>query len=325
MITAAVIGCGTLGTAHATALSKLAEADVSLVCDPAPGVAERLSAQLAPGVRAVTEPDQVIADDSIDAVWVTTPNDSHRDLALQALHAGKHVFVEKPLGRTADECADIAEAARATGRLVMAGYKMRFFDMVAKAKALIPDPISIQVQVLDNRWPDHRWVSDPAIGGGNIASQGCHGTDLIRHLIGRDPLEVYAVGGQFYSHRVPTNLSAVYRFDDDVSATLTVGDADTPPVTSKFFAQVIGDGCSVTCHNRLTELTFHRSGSEPEVFRGAEAPWEVEDAAFCQVIATGAPSPVDARDGWFATAMTEQAIASARTGRPQGFTPPAAD
>ncbi|MFW6597575.1 Gfo/Idh/MocA family protein [Propionibacteriaceae bacterium Y2011] len=322
MIDIGIIGCGGLGKVHADALTQVPDARVVALCDPVPGAAERVRDASAPEAACSTDPEQLLADDRLAAIWIATPNDSHADLAIRALSAGKHVFVEKPLARTAEECAAIMAAADAADRLVMAGYKMRFFEMITKARELVPDPISVHVQVLDGRWPDDRWVNDPASGGGNVAAQGCHGTDLIRHLVGKDPREVYAVGGPFYSTRVTTNLSAVYRFDDDVSATLTVGDADTPPATSKFFAQLVGDGVSATCSSRLTELTFHRTGHEPEVFRGPEVPWHVEDAAFCAAITAGGPSPIDARDGWYATAMTEFAITSATEHRPVEITIP---
>lgn len=325
MTNVAIIGCGNLGRAHAQALAGMAGVSIAALCDAAPGATTRLHQTLTEATsgrldpRHDADPADVLSDGSIEAVWITTPNDSHLDLTVGALEAGKHVFVEKPLARTAEECARIAAAARRTGRLVMTGYKMRYFAMVAMAKELIPDPISVQVTVLDGRWPDDKWVNDPESGGGNVAAQGCHGTDLLRHLVGSDPREVYAVGGRFYSDRVPTNLSAVYRFDGNVAGSLTVGDADTPPATSKFFAQAVGDGCSVTLTDRLTELTFHRSGEDPVRHCGPEAPWEVEDAAFLHAIATGGPSPIDAVDGWYATAMTEYAIRSAADQHPVGI------
>lgn len=318
----AIIGCGKLGTAHATSFAKVPDIRLTALCDPFPDAAARLRDTAAPDARTTTDPADVLADDSIDAVWVTTPNDSHLDLALQAIAAGKHVLLEKPMARTIAECDQIVTAARAATSVVMCGYKLRLFPMVEKARELIPDPISVHVQVLDGRWSDIGWVNDPANGGGNIAAQGCHGTDLARFLAGRDPRAVYGVGGRFYSDRVPTNVSAVYRFDDDIAASVVIGDADTPPATSKFFAQVVGDGCSATLSSRLTELTFHRAGAEPEVFRGPEVPWEVENAAFVDAIRTGGPSPIDALDGWYATAMTELAIRSAATGEVQRFEPP---
>ena len=317
MIKVAIVGCGKLGSAHAASFSKVPGIRLVAVCDPVEEAAVRLRDAAAPDARTATDPADVLADDAIDAVWVTTPNDSHRDLALQAIAAGKHVLLEKPMARTIAECEEIVTAARTASSVLMCGYKLRLFPMVEKARELVSDPIAVQVQVLDGRWPDNGWVNDPANGGGNIAAQGCHGTDLARFLARRDPRAVYGVGGRFYSDRVPTNVSAVYRFDDDIAATVVIGDADTPPGTSKFFAQIVGDGCSATLSRRLTELTYHRTGAEPEVFRGPEVPWEVENAAFVEAIRSGGPSPIDALDGWYATAMTELAVRSATTGEVQ--------
>lgn len=317
-----IIGCGKLGSAHAEALGQVNGAELRGLSDPSLSAAEGLRDRLGLSIPAHPEPETLLSGDDIDAVWITTPNDSHLPLAVAALRAGKHVFVEKPLARTTDECAAVVAAAQASDRLLMAGYKLRFFSLVQRAKEIVPDPISVQVQVLDGRWPDLGWVNDPVIGGGNIASQGCHGTDLARHLVGSDPIEVFGVGGSFYSDRVPTNLSAIYRFAGDVAATVTIGDADTPPATSKFFAQVVGDGVSVTLTDRLTTLTLHRAGAPPEVITGSEVDWAVEDQAFVDAIIAGRGSPVSALDGWWATAMTEEGVRSARTGAAVRFAPP---
>ncbi|HIT74947.1 MAG TPA: Gfo/Idh/MocA family oxidoreductase [Candidatus Avipropionibacterium avicola] len=317
MVNVAVIGCGNLGRAHARALAGMAEVDVSHLCDPVVASARELGQE--PGLtsaRIGAEADAVWSDEQVEAVWITTPNNTHLELATAAVRAGKHVFIEKPMATTMSDCAAILDLAHDSDRLVMPGYKLRFFPMVELARQLVPEPISLHVQVLDGRWPDRGWVNDPQVGGGNIVSQGCHGTDLIRHLAGQDPRQVYAVGGQFYSDRVWTNLSAVYRFDADVSATLSVGDAALPAVTSKFFAQVIGDGIAVTLNDRLTRLTVQRPGEEPEVHTGPEIEWTVEDEAFLTAIRTGSSAPVDALDGWWATAMTESAIHSAQERNP---------
>lgn len=323
MINVALIGAGSLGSAHAASFAKVPGVRLVAICDPIREAAERLRDTVAPEAKVTDDSADIFADDRIEAVWVATPNNSHRDLALQAIAAGKHLMLEKPMAITTAECEEIVTAARSASTVVMPGYKLRFFPTVLRARALVPEPIAVQVQVLDNRWPDTRWVNDPAIGGGNIVSQGCHGTDLARFLVGRDPRAVYGVGGRFYSTRVPTNLSAVYRFDDDVAATAVIGDADSPPATSKFFAQVIGDGCSVTLSSRLTHLTHHRTGHDPEVFEAPEIPWEVENIAFVEAIRAGGPAPITALDGWYATAMTELAIRSAATGEVERFRPPA--
>ncbi len=322
MLGIGVIGCGKLGSAHAAALAGLDDAELRGLSDPSISAAENLRDRIGIDAAVHPEPEALLARDDIDAVWIATPNDSHLPLTLAALSAGKHVFVEKPLARTSAECADLVAAARASDRLVMVGYKLRFFSLVQRAKEIVPEPISVQVQVLDNRWPDGSWVNDPAIGGGNIVSQGCHGTDLARHLIGSDPLEVYGVGGQFYSDRVPTNLSAIYRFAGDVAATVTIGDSDTPPATSKFFAQMVGDGVSVSLTNRLTTLTVHRAGEPTEVIEGTEVEWAIEDRAFIDAIADAQVSPISALDGWWATAMAEEGIQSARDQAPVRFTVP---
>jgi predicted dehydrogenase len=73
-------------------------------------------------IRAYDDLESLLANDSVDAVVVATLSGSHATVACQAMHAGKHVFIEKPLAATIHECARILETARTTGRIAQAGF-----------------------------------------------------------------------------------------------------------------------------------------------------------------------------------------------------------
>jgi predicted dehydrogenase len=78
------------------------------------------------GAYAAEDVARVLRDDSVDAVLICTHHDSHAPLAIAAAQAGKHIFVEKPLALTVEECRQVEEAAARAGVQVMIGFKMRF-------------------------------------------------------------------------------------------------------------------------------------------------------------------------------------------------------
>lgn len=309
----AIVGCGGLGRTHAECISDIDGLTTEAYCDVALTQAERLFIDFG-GAYATDSLDQILEDESINVVYVTTQHDSHADITIRALAAGKHVMLEKPLALTMSECLRVRDAAlNASGKLMIA-FKMRYFDMVIQAKKLVPEPLIVSMQMMDNRWEDTSWTNDPIKGGGNVLSQGCHATDLIRFVVGRDPIEVYASGANFYqSTGVVDNIAAVFRFDNNVTANWIQGDADTPPHTSKFFLQMFAEGRSVTLSQRLTTLTYHETGKDPQVFRGSETGFREESVELLHALREDTPPPIDVIDGVYATAMTLQAVTAAKT------------
>ncbi|MDS4040589.1 MAG: bi-domain-containing oxidoreductase [Candidatus Competibacter sp.] len=173
--------------------------------------------------QASTDPATVLADPTIDAVVIATRHDSHARYVIQALRAGKHVFVEKPLCLTLEELAEIeaalapspstplppgeggtlassplAGAARGerdapslltphSSPLLMVGFNRRFAPQIVRIKALLAtvgEPGSFVVTVNAGAIPAGHWTQDPAIGGGRIVGEACHFIDLLRHLAG---------------------------------------------------------------------------------------------------------------------------------------------
>jgi len=311
-----IIGCGNLGRTHAECLASIEGAQLHAFCDVAEDKAQGLAATF--GGYATPEVDRLLDDRDIGAIYVCTQHDSHADLCIRAAEAGKHVMVEKPLALTVPECTRVGETVERTGIKLMTAFKMRYYEMILKAKELIPEPLLVTMQMMDNRWPDHIWANDPVKGGGNAISQGCHACDILRFVAGRDPLEVYAVGGNYYTGTgVIDNLSAVFHFQGGLSGSWVQGDCNTPPLTSKFFMQLFAEGKSITLSDRLCTLTYSEQGKPPQVFRGVETGFLEENRAFIRCIQEDTPPPIDHVDGLYATLMPLQAFASIKSGKPE--------
>ena len=174
---------------EAVALSDVDAARLSRVAD-AYGVARRYE-----GWRAL------VGDSNVEAVAVCVPPVLHAEVALAALAAGKHVFVEKPLALTLDECELLADASARDATLkVMVGFNMRWHRLVREARAALARGELGRVKLVRTIFtcgtrmrPDYAaWRSLRGSGGGSILELGTHHFDLVRFLLGREAREVYA-------------------------------------------------------------------------------------------------------------------------------------
>ena len=87
--------------------------------------------------RAYADYGELLADSEVEAVYIATHNGLHRDLSLQALACGKHVLCEKPLGRNASECQQVASAARDAGLHLVEAFMYRHHPQIARARELV--------------------------------------------------------------------------------------------------------------------------------------------------------------------------------------------
>ena len=133
---------------------------------------------------------ELIESEDIDAVVVATRHDSHGELALRALAAGKHVFVEKPLTLSLDELSDIEDELGVQSNSapsLMVGFNRRFAPqvrMIKDALATVREPMSLILTMNAGPIDEAHWTQHPEIGGGRIVGEACHFIDLARYLIG---------------------------------------------------------------------------------------------------------------------------------------------
>ena len=146
--------------------------------------------------RSTTEHESVLADPGVDAVFVLTRHDQHAQMVLDALKAGKHVFVEKPLCMTEAELDRIVEArAAAPGRVLMVGYNRRFAPMTRECLRFLGErraPFTVNIRVNAGAVPAEHWAHSAEEGGGRLLSEGCHFFDLAIALTGELPERVFA-------------------------------------------------------------------------------------------------------------------------------------
>lgn len=171
---------------------------------------------------AHTSYEQVIADPSVDAVYIPLPNAIHAEWTLRALRAGKHVLCEKPLTANAHEAEAVAETALRQGRVVVEGFAYRYHPMADRLRALVASGeigdlrrVEADFLVAVLRRSDIRWRFD--LAGGSLMDAGCYPVSLTRWLVGSEP-EVVSARTVLAAPQVDRMMEAELRFPGGVTA-----------------------------------------------------------------------------------------------------------
>ena len=134
--------------------------------------------------QASTDIPALLADSSANSIVIATRHDSHAALVQQALEAGKHVFVEKPLCLNANELTAI-QAAHTGHALLMVGFNRRFAPLLLDLQqhlSLLQGPKAFVYTCNAGAIPADHWTQDPVTGGGRLLGEACHFVDLLRYL-----------------------------------------------------------------------------------------------------------------------------------------------
>lgn len=188
----AFIGAGNYATAVLMPAFKKAGAHLSIAASNI-GITGVLAGKKYGFDEAATDTSRLFNDQNINALIITTRHNSHASLVLQALNAGKHIFVEKPLCLTLEELRLIEkeyenfETQADQTPILMVGFNRRFSPQVQKIKSLLLEavgPKSFVMTVNAGSIPNDHWTQDVEVGGGRIIGEACHFIDLLRFLSG---------------------------------------------------------------------------------------------------------------------------------------------
>ena len=147
--------------------------------------------------NALTDYRQILDDNEIDAVFIVTGHHTHARFVTEALAAGKHVFVEKPLCIYEEDLAGIADAlGKNSDKQLMVGFNRRYSPHTVKIKQLLTGrggPLAMNMTINAGHIPSDHWVQDPKRGGGRIIGEGCHFIDLLSFVAGSPVTTVSAM------------------------------------------------------------------------------------------------------------------------------------
>jgi predicted dehydrogenase len=333
-----VIGVGPWGELHAQALARCPVAELAAVCDLNESRA-RLVMATAGARMYYAKHESLLADDSIDAVCVVTPDHLHLEIASAAMRAGKHLLVEKPLATTVDEAEIIADLARQAKVKLMVNFHHRWHPAVWGARESIENGRIGTPHLLALRW-NHRvdlptrgilWTAQSSVAW----YAGSHAVDLARWLTHDEVIRVYAASGMgvldSLQVHTPDFMTAILEFSRGAVATIETCWTlpYSAPSASDIRGQIIGTEGVVyfdESHHRMLEryerVNVTQSTVYPDV---AEAPsvygHPVGNAlesvrAFAFAIARDEPPPVSAADGVAAARIVAAIHQSARSKQP---------
>ena len=142
--------------------------------------------------QAYTDADDLIHDEDVDAVYIATPPDSHAELAIRAMQAGKPVFVEKPMALSVAECYAMIEASEETGQSLVVAYYRRALPRFEKLRKIVQDGtigeprcVSVQHFARTEDRPAQSWKLDPKVGGGGyFTDMQTHTLDWLDYVFG---------------------------------------------------------------------------------------------------------------------------------------------
>ena len=254
---------GTGGIAQSQHLPNLARAPhVSLktVCDVREDVLSEVQRKYAVP-HATMDYHALLSDPEIQAVVVATREDMQATLTIEALRAGKHVYVEKPLAETSEACAEVVNAQRETGRFVAVGFNRRFAPAYRKAKEIAGaegGAWNIHYRISDEYW---RWGKNYPPGV-RVIHEVCHIFDLLRWLTGSDVASIYCAGASR-----PDDESLVLKFRSGCVASIMSSGYATMDLPKERL-EIITERGAVTVEDFVELRTFGFAHRDP-VYRFA--------------------------------------------------------
>ncbi|MDI9506224.1 MAG: Gfo/Idh/MocA family oxidoreductase [Clostridiales bacterium] len=329
-VRACLIGCGRAGMIHARNYrNKIPEAAITAVVDTLPEAAQAAAKELQIH-RWHTDYRQILGDKAINAVIVVAPTDLHRDIVVDCANAGKHIFCEKPMAMTVEECDEMIAACRANGVKLQIGFMRRFDASFREAKRLVESgAIGDLVLIRSNtRGPSkpRPWMYDIGKSNGILAEVNSHDIDSVRWMAGSEIRSLYALAGNF---RNPEAREAYPDYYDSVLVSGTMENGVHFSVDGAAYVQYGYDSKMELVGTKgklevgrserdFVRLTTPEGGTSTPFISSwmtlfTEA-YLAEDTAFVEAILQDAEPPVTGLDGRMAVAAVEAGNRSIREG-----------
>ena len=241
--------------------------------------------------------EALLADPRVDAVYNPLPNGLHGKWTRAALAAGKHVLCEKPFTANADEAAEVAAVAAASGRVVMEAFHYRYHPLAQRARAILDAREIGRVRHVETwlcfplpKFSDIRY--DHALAGGALMDAGCYAVNMARFFGGEEP-EVVSATAKLRTAEVDRAMRAELRFPSGHSG--TVHCSMWSSTLLRIFARVVGDDGELAVTNPVMPQLWHKlvvtRGGKRRVERLSKRPtYELQLQAFCDAVLRGAPT-----------------------------------
>jgi myo-inositol 2-dehydrogenase/D-chiro-inositol 1-dehydrogenase len=308
------LGAGYIAGVHAAILTSDERVEVASVHDVDRERAEQFARSTGATVAHSSSEGLAICD----AVYITTPNTIHDELAIFALEAGNHVFCEKPMATSLADARRVLKAAEKRKFVFQVGHNRRFAPVYVELKRMLSEthqPHSAHAKMNRGELVNPEWVGDPKITGGFLYETTIHMFDLLRFLFG-EVATVQAIGS---SHEYPET--------DDFSVLMTFRSGMHATVASSADASWLFpfERIEVFCHHstivtREMESLIYSEGldgrhverSMHQLSKEEKWGYAQEDRAFIDSIANGIPAAVTAFDGYKSVELVDAVYESVK-------------
>jgi predicted dehydrogenase len=331
-----VLGLGFMGATHVAAYQSASRdgfpCRLVAVCDTLPRRREGFLADVGGNLRGSSDPkpafdpaqvrgyadaEELLADASVDLVSICTQTDTHAELAIRALRAGKHVLVEKPVALSLDEVRKVERAARESGRLCMPAMCMRFWPAWNWLRQRIKDesfgPCTALTLTRIGSAPSWspEFYADPARSGGALVDLHIHDSDFVRFCFGQ-PHSVCSAGG--YHGAAINHVTTIYRFAGPHAPPYVVAEGAWLAPGTAFRMRFVAGFERATADFELgrdPELVVYHAGDRKTVEVSSLSGYDQEVRHLVQAIAAGETTTVATMED--AIAVTELLDAERRS------------
>lgn len=334
-----MIGCGEIAVQTAKGIAASERAQHVMVMD----VSERVARDLGEtyGVPYTTSADDLLANPQVDAVYIAVPHYLHATLTIQAVRAGKHVLVEKPIATTLADADAMIAAAREAHVTLSVAYHAQVDPVCQRIRALIAEGAIGKVVgtriVCRSDKPETYWQSGYSgriqtdwrsskakSGGGILIMNTVHDLNTIRYLTGLEAVRVYSEYDTFTTPvEVEDYIAVTYRYENGAIGTLEAGSAIRGRDPFGAYNRIYGeDGQIVLSNPPKIYLTRESAGLQARVWQDLTVPQSTREGGrvaivdgFARAVLAGQTPPVRAEDG---RAALEIIVAAYQSGREHG-------
>ena len=262
----AIVGYGGQGAWHATWAQKSDCVELAGIYDIAE---KRVAAAKENGIRTYSSFEELISDEQVDIVLCATPNDSHKQIVVDALHAGKHVVCEKPVALSVADFDEMCLAAEKSGKLFTVHQNRRWDVDFLAIKSLIDsgeigETINIESRIHGSRGIPSDWRCHKPQGGGMILDWGVHLIDQMLQLIPEVVTRVYCEINNITTDEVDDGFNLHLTFASGKRATVEVGTYNFLPLP-RFYMQAKSGSALIEDWQKKCRVSKLKAWCEKEV------------------------------------------------------------
>ena len=326
-INIAIIGCGNIAKRHVEGVLAKEGCVLYAICDNATDsrmqdMKEKYGVQV-----AVEDYRELVNDPKVDVAIITTPDNTHMEMSIAFLKAGKDVLLEKPMALTLPECEAMLKAEKETGRRLMVGQVCRYTPAFVKAKKMIDEGAIGELVFVESEYA-HDYINSRGYNDWRVSPEregmiggGCHAVDLLRWIAG-DPINVHAFSNHKYLTDWPVNDStiAIYNFPNNVIGKVFCSIGVKRNYTMR--TCIYGTKGTLIFRSYSNQMQLFQCDEEGKGYTKAQIldveikghNMEAEISDFIDAIRSGKPNPISAMEGASTIAVCRATVESAKTG-----------